>query len=190
MGTIERHGSSNFHAVRFYKDAHSLCALVSSFLTVGFVASHPALVIATPEHRSGILEQLRWGGMDPVGLQTNGSLVLLDAQDTLDAFMKDGMPDSGRFTALVEPMLQSITQKHPDLPLRAYGEMVDVLWKQGRTIAATRLEMFWNDLARRYRFSLLCGYAMGNFYKDAAVEEICSHHTHVLTAAGAPAVIS
>lgn len=181
---------SNFHAVRFYKDAKSLCALVSSFLTVGFVASHPAVVIATPEHRNGILEHLRWGGVDPVGLQTDGGLILLDAQDTLDEFMRDGMPNASLFTALMEPTLHSIAQKHPELPIRAYGEMVDVLWKQGRTVAATRLEMLWNDLARRHRFSLLCGYAMGNFYKDAAVEEICSHHTHVLTAAGAPAVIS
>lgn len=180
---------SSFHAVRFYRDAQSLCPLVSSFLTVGFVASHPAVVIATPEHRNGILEHLRWGGVDPVGLQMDGSLVLLDAQDTLDELMRDGLPDAGLFTALMEPILNSFAQKHPE-PIRAYGEMVDVLWKQGRTVAATRLEMLWNDLARRHRFALLCGYAMGNSYKDAAIEEICSHHTHVLTAAGAPTVIS
>ena len=190
MGNIAPDGSKKVHAVRFYKDSESLCALVSSFLTVGFMASHPAVVIATPEHRSGILEHLRWGGADPVDLQTDGSLILLDAQTTLDAFMKDGMPDASRFTTLVEPVLRSIAQKHPDLPIRAYGEMVDVLWKQGRTVAATRLEMLWNDLARRHRFALLCGYAMGNSYQDAAVEEICSHHTHVLTAAGAPALLN
>src|SRR5687767_1411240 len=136
MGNVARDESSSFHAVRFYKDAHSLCGLVSSFLTVGFMASHPAVVIATPEHRSGILEHLRWGGVNPVDLQADGSLILLDAQDTLDAFMKDGMPDASRFTALVEPILRSVAQKHPDLPIRAYGEMVDVLWKQGRTVAA------------------------------------------------------
>jgi hypothetical protein len=31
-------------------------------------------------------------------------------------------------------------------------------------------------------FSLLCGYAMGSFYKDAGMRDICSHHSHVLAA--------
>jgi len=59
--------------------------------------------------------------------------------------------------------------------------MVDVLWKQGRTEAAIRLELLWNGLAARFRFALLCGYSMGNFYKQAALfQEVCRHHTHVL----------
>jgi hypothetical protein len=41
--------------------------------------------------------------------------------------------------------------------------------------------MLWNDLARTFNFSLVCGYSMGNFYKDAAVEEICRLHTHILS---------
>lgn len=189
MRSITHGSSTSFHAVRFYKDAQSLCALVSTFLRDGFTASHPAVVIATPEHRNGILEQLRWGGVDTVTLQATGGLVLLDAHETLDEFMSNDMPNGSRFTAAMDPVLSSIAQNHPGLPIRAYGEMVDVLWKQGRTAAATRLEMLWNELARRHRFSLLCGYAMGNFYKDAAIEEICSHHTHVLTASGTAATI-
>ena len=47
----------------------------------------------------------------------------------------------------------------------AYGEMVDVLWKAGQDVAAIRLEMLWNKLAAMHDFALLCGYAMGNFYK-------------------------
>lgn len=48
--------------------------------------------------------------------------------------------------------------------------------------------MLWNDLAQTRDFSLLCGYAMGNFYKDAALEEICAQHTHALSASGEAAV--
>lgn len=29
-------------------------------------------------------------------------------------------------------------------------------------------------------FSLLCGYAIGNFYKDAGMREICEQHSHVI----------
>jgi DcmR-like sensory protein len=61
--------------------------------------------------------------------------------------------------------------------VRACGEMVDVLWKRNQTAAATRVEMLWNELAQSHDFSLLCGYSMGNFYKDAAQDDICRHHT-------------
>ncbi len=65
--------------------------------------------------------------------------------------------------------------------IRAYGEMVDVLWKQGKADAAIRLEMLWNMLAQRYGFALLCGYSMGNFHKDTkGFEAICREHTHVI----------
>ena len=68
--------------------------------------------------------------------------------------------------------------------------MVDVLWKAGQTVAACRLEALWNALANTHAFSLLCGYAMDNFYKDAAVDEICSHHSHVVSSTGAAAAVT
>ena len=67
--------------------------------------------------------------------------------------------------------------------IRAYGEMVDVLWRDGNTDGAIRLEELWEELGESYAFSLLCAYAMGNFYKTTdvgAFREICHRHTHVL----------
>jgi len=62
--------------------------------------------------------------------------------------------------------------------------MVDVLWKAGQTVAGIRLEMLWNHIANTYEFERLCGYAMGSFYKDTAIEEIRSQHTHVVSKRG------
>ena len=53
--------------------------------------------------------------------------------------------------------------------------------------AAIKLEMLWNLLANTHDFSLLCGYAMGQFYKDATIDEVCRHHTHVVSDSGAVA---
>jgi hypothetical protein len=63
---------------------------------------------------------------------------------------------------------------------RACGEMVDVLWQDGLRAAAIRLEMHWNQLAMTHDFSLLCGYAMGSFYKDAGMRDVCAQHSHVI----------
>lgn len=171
----------HFHAVRFYKDSDSLCAIVGTFLKEGFAASQPAVVIATPAHTEKIEECLRGEGLDVASLKASGLLALLDAESVLSRFMVDGMPSSALFKAAMIPVLENACGKQEGCVVRAYGEMVDVLWKGGHTVAATRLEMLWNDLARAQSFSLLCGYAMGSFYKGGAVDEICAQHTHVLS---------
>ncbi len=100
----------------------------------------------------------------------------------LAAFMVDGMPDATLFKTHVPAAIDRLCRGRKDCTIRAYGEMVDVLWQDGLTAAAIRLEMLWNQLAMTHDFSLLCGYAMGNFYKDAGMRDICDQHSHVIAA--------
>jgi hypothetical protein len=104
--------------------------------------------------------------------------------------MVAGMPNEKRFNATLIPEIEKACRGRTARTIRAYGEMVDVLWKGGHTVAATRLEMLWNKLAATHDFSLVCGYSMGNFYKDAAIEEICSHHSHILSGTGEAALVN
>jgi hypothetical protein len=177
-------GPGHFHAVRFYKDTESLSGMVANFIGDGLAGGEPAIIIATPEHRALVVRNLRDMALDVDQLEKDGDLFLLDAQETLNAFMVDGMPDAGLFRDALVPVIERACRGRKPCVVRAYGEMVDVLWKAGQTVAATRLEMLWNKLAASHAFSLLCGYAMGNFYKDAAVEDICSHHSHVVSDSG------
>ena len=179
--------SGHFHAVRFYDTKESLCRIVAEFLGEGFVAGQPALIIATSEHGEGVVAELRAHHFDTDKMQACGDLLVLDARGVLSTFMEDGRPDSVRFNVSVPAAITRVLAGRPDRTVRAYGEMVDLLWKDGLTTAAVRLEMLWNQLARTHDFSLLCGYSMGNFYKDAAVEDICAQHSHVLSAEGVAA---
>jgi len=84
-------------------------------------------------------------------------------------------------------MLAGVIAKAMDVEgkgrLRAYGEMVDVLWRDGNSRAAIRLEELWNEAGKEHSFSLLCAYRMGNFYKEgdaARFLEVCRNHTHVI----------
>ena len=182
--------SGHFHAVRFYQDRDSLARLVTEFIGEGFVATLPAIVIATPEHRDAILTQLEARSFDVHRLQATDDLILLDADTILSQVMLNGIPNAKLFQQTMIPVLERACKGRHDCVVRAYGEMVDVLWKRGHTVAATRLETLWNQLAQTHSFSLLCGYSMGNFYKDAAQEEICSHHSHVLSESGEAASIN
>jgi hypothetical protein len=69
-------------------------------------------------------------------------------------------------------------------PLRIYGEMVNVLAAQGEYQAAHQLEELWNDLGRRNRFTLFCGYAASHFGDPRTAEAlhgICDTHSQVLS---------
>ena len=180
----------HFHAVQFYQDDESLVSLVAGFLTEGLRQSQPAVIIATPEHRLAIEGALAGHGLDVSRMKQRGDLVSVDARDTLDTLLADGMPQPRLFNHVVGSLFKAVTRIHPDRTTRAYGEMVDILWKDGLTTAAIRLENLWNELAKSYDFKLLCGYSMGNFYKDAAVGEIGRQHTHVLAETGEVATIN
>ena len=176
--------AGHFHAVKFYENRESLSRIVAEFLGEGLITLQPALVVATPEHRASILNDLRARHFDVDGLQAAGDLLMLDAAESLASFMVDGMPDPDRFQASATDAIDRVCRDRKGCTIRAYGEMVDVLWKDGQRVAAVRLEMLWNKLAMTHDFSLLCGYAMGNFYKDASLAEICQQHSHVLSAHG------
>jgi hypothetical protein len=181
--------TGHFHAVRFYESPESLCRIVAEFLGTGFITGQPALIIGTPEHNKGIALELRARHFDLDELNEAGNLIFLDARATLATFMVGGHPDKDLFGERMAEVLDQICRGRQDCTVRAYGEMVDLLWKDGATVAAVQLEMLWNKLAGTRSFSLLCGYGMGNFYKDANVEEICSEHSHVIAADGSPAPV-
>jgi MEDS: MEthanogen/methylotroph, DcmR Sensory domain len=122
-------------------------------------------------------------------MQLAGDLMMMDAKDALAEFMVDGFPDAGRFAELATAALDRLSQGRSDCTIRAYGEMVDLLWKDGQTVAAVKLEMLWNQLAVTREFSLLCGYSMGHFYKDASMHDVCAQHTHIASAGGELAAV-
>jgi hypothetical protein len=104
---------------------------------------------------------------------------MLDARDTLTTFMIDGKPDEARFMSVMNDLIERACKGRSDCTVRIFGQMVDVLWQQDEHEAAIRLEMLWNQLAQTKSYSLLCGYAMGHFYKDAPLDEVCAQHTQV-----------
>lgn len=179
----------HFHAVRFYEDDNSLCRIVSGFAAEGLALDQPALIIATQPHLDAIVANLVAVGIHVEALKAGGDLLLLDARRTLATFMVNGQPDPDFFNASASGALEKLARGRTKT-IRAYGEMVDVLWKDGMSAAAIKLEMLWNRLANTHDFSLLCGYAMGNFYKNATIDDVCRHHTHVVSDTGAVALIS
>ncbi len=175
------------HIVQFYEDEGFLYDNVAQFVGAGLSAGEPTIIMATDAHRRAFSQRLKLNGFDVERLVGSGSLILLDARETLARFMVNGMPDWYRFLAVVGGIIEKSLQAHPSGRARAYGEMVDLLWKDGNKQGALRLEEMWNDLGKTHQFSLLCAYVMGNFYSSADADqfrEVCRTHTHVIPSEG------
>ncbi|MBX3219334.1 MAG: MEDS domain-containing protein [Labilithrix sp.] len=182
MGTVELLAATapHPHAVQFYEEPRALFETVAKFLSAGLAAGDRVVVIATAAHAAGITRAI-----DPTMMTqalASRQLTMLDAHETLDTFMEDDAVDPARFHEALERILGTVRADAPDARVRAFGEMVDVLWRAGNSNAALRLEELWGEASAQHSFTLLCAYVMGNFYGEptkTGFDEVCARHTHV-----------
>lgn len=176
------------HLVQLYgEDGSALVRNVAAYLQSGLSAGDAALIIATPEHTDAFLEELsRYA--DPSQHSRSRPLVCLDAQAMLDRFMIDGLPDWQRFEHSIGAPLRTTRRAGTSGNVRAYGEMVGLLWMQGNVRAGVALERFWNALLERERFTLFCAYPIDIFASDVRapeIDEIMCAHTALVPGAAA-----
>jgi hypothetical protein len=171
------------HIVQVYQDREFLAEAVGEYIATGLQRGEAAIIIARPDHVKAFEHQLAARGCSVPAVRQSGQLCTLDAQATLDTFMVGGEPQWYPFHEVVGGLIARTRLQFPTV--RAYGEMVDILWQAGRRDPAIRLEEFWNELARLQTFSLFCAYFMDNL--DAGsyggpLECVCKVHTHLIPA--------
>lgn len=169
------------HAVQIYDDPDELQRVVCSFIGAGFEAGAPAVVIATAAHGELFDRGLAARGWDLDGIRAEGLLDVVDAEEALSVVMHGVSPDSGSFTRVVGGRIDAAAAHFPGSTVRAYGEMVDLLWRRGRQAAAIELEKLWNELAVTRNFALLCAYELDIFETDVQARdlpEIFGVHSH------------
>ena len=105
---------------------------------------------------------------------------LQPVRGTRDIMAEDGR----RFRRIVEDMLSHALGGSQRV--RAFGEMVALLWQRGQHAATLRLEQLWHDLCQEKKFSLFCAYPMdlfgGNGEGMIARRELCACHSHEIEA--------
>jgi hypothetical protein len=172
------------HFVRLYDEDRALTDFVAQFVESGLGAGGAAILVATPEHMRVVVSELERAGTDLKRAIATHRLTLLDARTTLDALMLDGMPDPKRFRAVVLDALVPAVDGGTNV--RAFGEMVDLLWQDGNPRAALALERLWNELALEHEFALLCGYRDRPTKQpfDESFADVCRLHSHVVKRSG------
>ena len=168
------------HLVQIYENDGIVLDALEGFISGGLLSGDGVIVIATPTHLEALHDRLRLQGFDLASAQSRDQYIPLGVEETLSKFMVKGWPDSDRFERVVTQLLAQAGKG--GRRVRAFGEMVAVLWGSGNKAATVRLEHLWHSMCQSRRFSLFCAYPGTGFSRDSAeaIREICLAHSRVI----------
>ncbi|HEU4611072.1 MAG TPA: MEDS domain-containing protein, partial [Kofleriaceae bacterium] len=166
------------HIAQLYRSPAFLADAVGLYLAEGVRRGESCLVIAVPENRDAILAAMARHGAEPSQLIAAGRLALHDAEQMLSDLIDGGRIDRTRAEQVFAASLDELCG---EAPLRAYGEMVMLLWRSGNAAIAVDLERVWNKLLTGRPVSLLCGYQLDHVGATfPSFSEACHEHVVVL----------
>ena len=155
------------HACQVYADPNELLESLTAYVGGALWANEAAIVIATKPNLDRLDDLLRQSGLDLAHFRADERYISLSAEGTLARFMVNDWPDEQRFRQVIVGVLERA--RRGGRAVRAYGEMVAVLWNRGEYQAAIRLEHLWNRLLEGNQFRLLCGYGRSEFTRAGTV---------------------
>jgi hypothetical protein len=167
------------HVVQFYGHDQELAERVTDYLLGALDGGGVAIVIATPEHRREFETRLVQAGADLAAARDDGSYLALDAGQTLRELMAADKLDSAAFDRVIGDVIRRAGAG--GRPVRAFGEMVALLWDDGLVNDAVQLEALWEELDARHPFSLFCAYRADSMARDIdAYAEVCRLHGEIV----------
>src|SRR5687768_2169251 len=122
------------HIVAFYRSDDFVVEQVASFISEGLAANEHVIAIATAHHWNAITARLDESGIAYGRAASAGQLVLIEAEEALDAVTVDGQVSVDGFQAMLGPLITGGTRT------RIYGELVSLLAQRGDVDAAVAIE--------------------------------------------------
>lgn len=170
------------HSVHFYEDDGIFLDMLAEYALQGFQTGDCVILIITSHHLDEINKRLTSAGLDIEPLKKTKQYICLDAENTLLQFMRNERPNKERFTEFIGWLLQEA--KESNRPVRAFGEMVALLWANKNYQATIELEKLWHEAYERERFNLFCAYPKAGFTEDMtqSIRTICAVHSKLLAA--------
>ena len=169
------------HVVQIYDADDAFLDSLEAFVVAGLRAQDAVVLIATPQHLSKLEARLWTHHFDLISeSRSRDQFITLDAEDTLSKFMVHNWPDEQRFKDMIAGVLARALSRSPRV--RAFGEMVALLWSRGLSGATVRLEHLWHQICQRENFPLFCAYPKSGFTQnsESSMREICNAHSKSL----------
>ena len=172
------------HVVQMYEAEGDFLDSLESFVHDGLRSGESIVLIAFEDHLKSLEERLATRGVDLDSARKHDRYIEVDAEETLAKFMVNGWPDEERFKEVVNALLARASAN--GAKVRAFGEMVAILWSKKLYAATVRLEHLWHRYCADEGFSLLCAYPVSGPTSSTArsMREICELHSHVVSETG------
>ena len=169
------------HVVQIYGDDRVFIDGLEGFVGNALREGEGAIVIATASHLEALDARMRRRGVNVERARAEHRYVDRVAEETLERFMVDGFPDEMLFRQCVGELL-ALARGAENRSVRAFGEMVAILWARGRTAATLQLEAMWTRLCEAHQFPLFCAYPREGFTRNAteSIVDICRAHSKVV----------
>ena len=155
------------HACQVYRTDAELLDTLTGYAGGALWNGESVIVVATRAHAESLERRLRDSGLDLSFLRSYDRFLSVSAEALLEQVCVGGVPDAARFADAVEPLVARAGRGKRRV--RAYGEMVAILWAQRRFEAAVGLERIWNSFLAGRGLPLLCAYPRAAF-ESAGVE--------------------
>ena len=171
------------HFVQFYETDDFFLDSLCPFISSGLKAGDAAVVVATKSHLQGLETRLVECGIDTTGVAQSGQFIALDAEQTLAEVMVDGVLSPSHFTRLIGGTIAQAAEGRSHV--RVFGELVALLWADGKYDSAIQLEQLWNDLRETNPFTLFCAYPIKGFAQQMLgqpLADVCATHSRVIPA--------
>jgi hypothetical protein len=168
------------HMVRICPNTTSQAEVLTRYIKDGLLNNEGIIIIARPPLRRAVLSKLEVLGFDSQAIKNQGQVRFFDAEFLLSNILIDGIIEEQAFRKFIGIPIQATQSKFGKV--RAFGEMVDILWQRDLQNMAIQLENLWEDLCAKQGLIFLCTYLLDNLDPndyDSALEKIYKHHKHL-----------
>ena len=174
------------HLVQLYETEKGFLGTLEGFAGSGLLSGDCLIIIATREHLDELNSRLGQHGFDLHLLIEKGQYIPLEANEILASFMVNNWPDEQLFNQTISGIISRGRQN--GRKIRAFGEMVALLWDNGHHGATVQLEKLWHQLHALDQFTLYCAYPKAGFTQDAtdSLHSICKSHSKMIDGQARP----
>lgn len=169
------------HLVQIYDNEIVFLNTLEGFAGSGFIANETVIIIAGKQHLEELNERLLNHGFNLKTLIKSEQYIPLDADKTLQKFMVNNWPDADLFNKTIGDLVKKATKN--GRKVRAFGEMVAILWEKGNSGATVQLEHLWNEFCTNQSFGVFCAYPKSGFTADSSksLQDICTCHSKIIS---------
>ena len=155
------------HIVQLYQDQDFLGRAVCRFGVAALANEESFVLLSTLPHWKAWRPRFEAQGVDVKAARQRGQMTVLDAEELLTRFMRDGMPDPPIFLELVAGVVRDARAGGRYRTVRLWGELVNVLWERGNVAASMKLEELYDQyVGKKLGVATVCAFLMDNFNPD------------------------